>query len=145
MLPRIESLRKIVRRDNRSVAFFGNGVGNDDEVDRPAPPDRRHLIDRAAIAVAGPGVYAVMDRAEIGRRAPPGPQLIDVKDAKGGGPFGPALIGIDEQQQPATARPKSAPKLGGQVGAGNLRHKVERPPALLRMLGGNRPPTFDTI
>jgi len=55
------------------------------------------------------------------------------------------LIGIDEQQQPAMARPKPAPKLGGQVGAGNLRHKVQRPLAPLRMLGGNRSRPFDMI
>lgn len=86
-----------------------------------------------------------MDRAEIGRRFPLGAQRIDVKDSKGIGPFRHALIGIDEQQQPAMARPKPVPKLGGQVGAGNLRDEVQRPLALLRMLGGNRPRPFDMI
>jgi hypothetical protein len=94
-LPRIEKLRKnCPAMDNRSVVFFGNGVGNDD---RESTGQRRqtdwHLIDRAAVVVAGPGVYAVMDRAEIGRRFPLGSQPPDVKHAKASGPFGPALIG----------------------------------------------------
>src|SRR5436309_2916057 len=84
-------------------------LGNDDKVDWPAPPNPRHLIDRAAMVVARPGVHAVMNRAEIGRDGAFGSQRIDMEDAKGFRPFGHAFIGIEEQQQPAFARPEPAP------------------------------------
>ena len=123
----IKKAGEFLGRDQRAAVFNARGVRDGDEVNGPAAPERGHLGGGATMVVAGSGIDAVMDRAEIGWRRPLCPQVRHVQNAKGVGTVRHALIGVDEEKEPALPWPQPAPQFGGKVGAGDLSEKMQRP------------------
>ncbi len=118
-------------------------VGKSEEVDRPAPPRLGDVAGGGAPAIVVVAAFLAFDGAKVGGRLAFAAQFGDVEDAEQARVVPLAVVGIEEQEQPAGARPDPAPQILGEVGAGDLGDEMERDFTFVEPFGRDRARPFD--